>query len=67
MMDDSARQEQARRWGLCAACRHARPIVTDRGAQFVQCGLAKDDPRFRRYPVVPVVWCVGFEADGTGT
>ncbi len=60
MMDDEAKREQARRWGLCASCAHARPITSDRGAAFVQCGLAKTDPRFRKYPQVPVVACGGY-------
>ena len=30
MMDDEAKREQARRWGLCASCAHARPITSDR-------------------------------------
>lgn len=48
------------RWGLCATCAHARVIENDRGSAFVQCGLAKDDPRFRKYPQVPVRTCAGF-------
>ena len=60
MMDDSAKAEQARRWGLCASCVHARVITNDRGATFVQCGLAKEDPRYARYPAVPVRMCAGY-------
>ncbi|MFN7943278.1 MAG: hypothetical protein U0X73_16930 [Thermoanaerobaculia bacterium] len=29
---------------------------------FLRCGRAKDDPRFARYPVLPVLECPGFEA-----
>jgi 3-isopropylmalate/(R)-2-methylmalate dehydratase large subunit len=61
MMDDSAKRGQAGRWGLCASCRHAVPITTDRGSTFVQCGLSKMDPRFPRYPPTPVRACSGFE------
>jgi hypothetical protein len=60
MMDDSAKKEQAARWGLCASCRHAVPVTTDRGSTFVQCGLAKTDPRFARYPPTPVRACRGY-------
>jgi len=60
MMDDSAKQEQARRWGQCATCVHARVVANDRGSSFVQCGLAAQDPRFRRYPPVPVYGCRGY-------
>lgn len=59
-MDDSTKAEQARRWGLCASCVHARVIASDRGSTFVQCGLAATDPRFRKYPGVPVVQCMGY-------
>jgi len=62
MMDDSANKEQVRAgtWGLCASCTHAVTITSDRGAEFVQCGLSKTDPRFPRYPRVPVLACVGY-------
>lgn len=47
--------------GLCARCRHARCIESDRGSVFVLCGLAREDGRFSRYPPQPVVSCPGFE------
>jgi hypothetical protein len=47
--------------GLCAMCRHRRVIVSDRGSRFVQCALAAVDPRFPRYPRLPVVACAGYE------
>jgi len=59
MMNDSPNAGQAERWGLCASCVHARVITSDRGAAFVQCGLAKVDPRYAKYPVVPVLRCEG--------
>lgn len=27
------------------------------------CGLAKEDPRFPRYPALPVLSCAGFEPE----
>jgi hypothetical protein len=48
--------------GLCNRCRHARPIQTRRGSSFVLCDLSRMDPRFPRYPVLPVIACAGFEA-----
>ena len=51
------------RWGLCARCRHHIAIVSDRGSRFVQCGLARADPRFPKYPVVPVQACAGYDPD----
>lgn len=50
------------RWGLCALCTHARLIESDRGSAFAQCGLATTDPRYRKYPYVPVGKCDGYLA-----
>lgn len=47
--------------GLCALCRHARSIESDRGSVFVLCGRSREDRRFSRYPPQPVVSCPGFE------
>jgi hypothetical protein len=57
----SAEVERERaRAGLCASCAHARVVVTDRGSRFYRCELAKTDPRFARYPRLPVVACTGW-------
>ena len=48
--------------GLCARCRHARTQETKRGSTFWRCLRADDDPRFVRYPALPVRECPGFEA-----
>jgi len=48
--------------GLCAACAHARVTTSARGASFVLCGLSRIDERFAKYPRLPVLACVGFEA-----
>ncbi|MFN8619030.1 MAG: hypothetical protein U0837_18265 [Dehalococcoidia bacterium] len=47
--------------GLCALCRHARQVVSGRGSVFLMCELAKSDPRFRKYPALPVLRCAGFK------
>jgi hypothetical protein len=47
--------------GLCADCRHARRIATRRGSVFLLCDRAADDPRYRRYPPLPVLQCPGHE------
>ncbi len=52
--------------GLCDACRHVRRIRSDRGTTFYQCGRAADDPRYRRYPPIPVLSCPGFEPEPSG-
>jgi hypothetical protein len=57
MMEDSRTVQQ----GLCAICRHARQIQSDRGSTFVMCGLSKTDPRFPKYPPLPVLRCAGYE------
>ncbi len=67
-MDDRPERRQAViPSGLCDSCRHARVIVSDRGSRFVMCELAKTDPRFRRYPALPVLACAGYERRDTTT
>jgi hypothetical protein len=45
--------------GLCADCIHARSITSDRGSQFVMCQLSLSDPKFPKYPRLPVLTCDG--------
>jgi hypothetical protein len=47
--------------GLCRACRHSRLIETPRGSTFRLCERSATDPRFSRYPALPVLRCAGFE------
>ncbi|HUE96414.1 MAG TPA: hypothetical protein VMN39_07120 [Longimicrobiaceae bacterium] len=59
----SARGDRAARGidpGLCGTCTHARTIVSGRGADFFLCRLSATDPRFPRYPRLPVVGCRGW-------
>jgi hypothetical protein len=49
--------------GLCASCRHVRRVETERGSVFYRCAKAATDPRFRKYPPLPVLRCEGYEAD----
>jgi hypothetical protein len=58
-MNDSDGPRQADP-GLCGGCAHARVITSDRGSRFYRCGLADSDPRFPRYPRLPVAACPGF-------
>ncbi|HSG41261.1 MAG TPA: hypothetical protein VLE27_16595 [Thermoanaerobaculia bacterium] len=46
--------------GLCATCVHLRLLASKRSV-FVRCGLAATDPRFPRYPGLPVVACPGYQ------
>jgi hypothetical protein len=47
--------------GLCASCRHARVVRTERSA-FWLCERSRVDPAFPRYPRLPVLRCRGYEA-----
>ena len=47
--------------GLCATCVHLRVLASPRSV-FVRCGLAATDPRFPKYPPLPVVVCDGYTA-----
>ena len=46
--------------GLCADCIHARTVETPRSV-FWLCGRAASDPRFVKYPRLPVLECPGYE------
>jgi hypothetical protein len=46
--------------GLCNLCAHQRVVGNTRGSAFSLCGLARTDPRFPKYPRIPVVNCAGF-------
>jgi hypothetical protein len=48
--------------GLCKTCRHARTIASDRGSKFTRCALADSDPRFPKYPRLPVLACAGYQS-----
>jgi hypothetical protein len=48
--------------GLCAECVHQRIVRSARGSSFVLCGLSAEDPRFPKYPRLPVVRCAGYAA-----
>ena len=47
--------------GLCATCVHHRLVESRRGSQFHLCERSRDDPRYPRYPPLPVVRCEGYE------
>jgi len=54
--------ETIRGRGLCGHCKHARVIRSSKGSEFTLCELSKIDQRFRKYPALPVLKCVGYEA-----
>jgi len=58
-----ARENELRQAGLCATCTHARRIETERGSIFWLCELSATDPRFPKYPRLPVLACAGYAAN----
>jgi hypothetical protein len=60
-VDSQGRQDdERRRAGLCADCEHARRIESSRGSTFFLCSRADVDPRFSKYPQLPVQSCPGY-------
>jgi hypothetical protein len=49
--------------GLCARCRHARIIRSDRESVFYLCERALSEPGYAKYPRLPVLECRGYEPD----
>ena len=61
-MNDRAKRVQADvAAGLCETCRHARIVTSARGSRFLLCSLSAVDPRFPKYPRLPVLACDGYE------
>ena len=56
-----ARSKQEQRAGLCDSCAHTQVITSSHGSVFHLCRLSFTDPRFPRYPPLPVLQCVGYE------
>jgi hypothetical protein len=46
--------------GLCERCRNVKVVETRKGSCFYLCMLSEIDPRFPRYPRIPVVRCLGY-------
>jgi hypothetical protein len=47
--------------GLCGECRHARALTSSGGATYYQCLRAEADPRYSKWPRLPILQCPGFE------
>jgi len=47
--------------GLCTSCKHVRRISSERGSVFFLCRLSAVDPRFPKYPRLPVLSCSGYD------
>jgi hypothetical protein len=52
--------------GLCADCRFMRRIESDRGSVFHLCGRSVSEPRFPKYPRLPVLQCEGYDPKEAG-
>ncbi len=48
--------------GLCATCVNAKRVFSDRGSGFVQCLVHRTDPRFPKYPRLPVLACPAYRS-----
>jgi hypothetical protein len=55
----------AREVGLCRSCRNARVVETPRSV-FYRCALSEVDPRFPKYPRLPVLSCDGYSPASAG-
>ena len=47
--------------GICDSCQHQQLVPNTRGSVFSLCGRSRTDPRFPRYPRLPVLECPGYE------
>ena len=52
--------------GLCATCSWVQLVKNKRGSVFYRCLRADTDPRFVRYPPLPVLRCPGYERRRAG-
>jgi hypothetical protein len=49
--------------GLCGECRNVRVVESRRGSRFFLCQLSDVDPRFPKYPRLPVLRCRGYQPE----
>jgi len=60
-MTSAAEENTCEQIGLCATCTHVRLIRSDRESVFYRCERSLTDPRFPKYPALPVIRCSGYE------
>jgi GrpB-like predicted nucleotidyltransferase (UPF0157 family) len=60
MSEKQDAEEQRGAVGLCVDCVHARRIESARSSVFYLCELSMSDPRFPKYPRLPVISCSGY-------
>jgi len=61
MSSDGKAKDASASVGLCEGYAHVRLIRSDRGSVFYLCMLSATDPRFPKYPTLPVITCSGYE------
>jgi len=66
MVRNQEKSVELRRVGLCLDCQNARQMTSDRGSVFFRGALSESDPRFPKYPRLPVVECSGFARKPSG-
>ena len=59
--DSKQVSRDSRRAGLCGDCVHSREVESARGSTFILCNLSLTDPRFPKYPRLPVLSCDGYK------
>ncbi|MBI3732317.1 MAG: hypothetical protein HY259_02530 [Chloroflexi bacterium] len=52
--------------GLCGQCHYCRLVKNARGSQFYLCQFSEIDPRYARYPRLPVLRCEAFAPEPPG-
>ena len=50
--------------GLCETCANVKVVETRKGSRFYLCTLSEVDPRFPKYPRIPVLHCIGYAPAG---
>jgi hypothetical protein len=50
--------------GLCQICRHGREIRSAKGSLFWLCERSRREPKYAKYPPLPVLACLGYEHRG---
>jgi len=61
MSDAQQQKRNSPSAGLCADCFHSRRIESTHGSVFFLCQLSLTDPRFSKYPRLPVLSCDGYK------
>lgn len=62
-MRENEHTREQKEAGLCTDCLHARRVESARGSRFFLCELSASDPRFPKYPRLPVLSCSGYKAN----